>query len=115
MPSARPMRHHSASLTTWTDFASSRGHGDGVSFRIEHRGIAVGVGEGFGDRPLGQPGDLVEHRANGIDIEIAIVSGVQYMTQAQHLKEIELDIANIGDVVPQRISLQLDNPKSQCR
>lgn len=38
----------------------------------EHRGIAIAVDEGIGDDFFGQACDLVEHGADGVDIEIAV-------------------------------------------
>ena len=72
---------------------------------VEHGRMAVGVGERFGDRPFGQPGDLVEHGANGVSVEVAVSAGIQNASQSEHLEEVELDITHVGDVVPHRFSL----------
>ena len=90
-------------------FRQFAGHVDGVMIRIEDRRVAVGSGERFGHRPLRQSGDLVEHRAHRVEIEIAVAARSENVVELQHLEQVELDVTDIGDVVPQRISLRLAN------
>ncbi len=64
--------------------------------------MTVGGGERLRDRSLGETGDLVEHGAHGVDVEVAVATGVQHAAQSEHLEEVEFDIAHVGDVVPHR-------------
>ena len=70
--------------------------------RVEDRRVAVGSGERFGHRALRQPGDLVEHRAHRVGIEIAVAARSENVAELQHLEQVELDVTDIGDVVAQR-------------
>ena len=70
-----------------------------VGRRIESGRVPVGVGEGLGQRPLGQPGGLAEHLANGLAVEVAELTGRQRLLEFEHLEEIELEIPDIALVV----------------
>ena len=85
------------------------GHADAVVLRVEDRRVAVGRGERLGQRTLRQPGDLVEHRAHRVDIEIAVATRSENVAEIQHLEQVELDVTDIGDVVAQGIFLRLAN------
>ena len=80
-------------------------HADGVRGRVEYRWVAVGKGEGFGDRALGQASCFGQYRSDRVDIEIAIASVAEDDTHVQDLEQVELEIANVGDVVAQGDSL----------
>ena len=90
-------------------FRQFAGHADGVAIRVEDRRVAVGSGERLGHRTLRQSGDLVEHRAHRVDVEIAVAARSENVAEIQHLEQVEFDVTDIGDVVPQRISLRLAN------
>ena len=72
---------------------------------VEHRRVAVGIGERFGDGALREPGDLVEHGAHGVGVEIAVAARVQNLGQVQDFEQVELDVTNVGDVVAHGFSL----------
>jgi hypothetical protein len=48
-----------------------------MALRIENRRVAIGVGERFGNGAFRQPGDLVEHGAHRVGVEIAVAAGVE--------------------------------------
>lgn len=87
------------------------GHADGVGVRVEDRWVAVGVAEGFGDRTLGQPRRFGQDGADRVDVQIAVASGAQDRADIKDFEQVELEIADIGDVVSQCGSLQVaDRP-----
>ena len=62
-------------------------------------GIAVGVDERLGDRALGQPGDLGEHLAGGVGVQIACSRLAERLVDAEHLEQVELLVADVALVV----------------
>ena len=72
----------------------------GVGLRVEDRRVAVGVGEGLGELVLGEAGDLVEDALRGLDVHLRERTGAVQLVAAEHLEEVELDVAEIRLVVP---------------
>ena len=66
---------------------------------VEHRGIAVSVGERFGDRPLGQSGHLAEHLAGGVDVDIGVVARTENLVESEDLEKVEFLVTNVALVV----------------
>src|SRR4029078_10275391 len=66
----------------------------------EHRRIPVAIGERFPDGPLGQAGDLSEDAASGLLVDIRERRGAEKRVGAQHLEQVELDVAHVALVVP---------------
>src|SRR5207245_11531479 len=84
-------------------------HADCVALRVEDRRLAVGRGEGFSHRTLREARDLVERRAHRVGIEIAVAAGGEDVVEVEHLEQVELDVADIGDVVAQHLSFRSAN------
>ena len=82
-----------------------RRHADAVRVGVEYRRVAVGVGERLRDRSFGQAGGLGQNRLGGVDVEIAVVSGAEDGPHVKHLEQVELEIADVGDVVAHCCSL----------
>ena len=61
--------------------------------------MAVGVGEGLRHRTLRQATHLVQHLAGEIAVQVGEVTVGQGLFQAEHLEEVELQIAEIALVV----------------
>ena len=76
-----------------------RRHADAVRVGVEYRWVAVGVGEGVGDRSLGQARGFGQYRFGGVDVEIAVASGAEDGADVKDLEQVELEIADVGDVV----------------
>jgi len=73
-----------------------------VTVRLENRWVAVRFGERLGDGALSQASDFVEHRVDRVDVEVAIASRAEDGADLQDLEQIELDVAQVSDVVPHR-------------
>ncbi len=78
---------------------------------VEHRRVAVGIGERFGDGTLREPRDLAEHGAHGVGVEIAVAARVENLGQVQDVEQVELDVTKVGDVVTHDSPL----PAANCR
>jgi hypothetical protein len=78
-----------------------------VRLGVERRRVAVGVGERFRQRPLRLLRRLVEHLPRGFAVEITELSGDQRLLQAQHLEEVELQIAHVAPEVAYALRLSL--------
>jgi hypothetical protein len=83
------------------------GHG-WCGARVEHRRVAVGVGERFGDRVMSRA--TVEHGAHRTRRDSR---PSREFRQVQDFEQVELDVTNIGDVVAQGFSSALANC-TQC-
>ena len=70
-----------------------------VRLGIEGRGVAVAVGERFGDRTLGQPGHLAEHLAGGVDVQIGVLALAERLVEAEDLEQVEYLVTNVALVV----------------
>ena len=68
--------------------------------RVENRRIAVGVGERLGDRPLGEPADLVENAAGGLLVHVGVRFRAEQFLPVQDLEEVELDVPEVALEVP---------------
>ena len=75
------------------------GQRDGVRLGVEHRRIAVAVGERIGDRALGQPADLAEHLARGVDVEVGELAFAERLVDAEHLEQVEFLVTDVALVV----------------
>src|SRR6185295_14898435 len=75
------------------------GQGHGVCVGVEHRWVAIRVGERFRDRALGQPGDLAEHLGGGVGIEVGVCALTEHLVQAVHLEQVEYLVTNVALVV----------------
>ena len=76
-----------------------RGQGDGVGLGVEDRRVAVGLGERLGDRALGQPGDLREHLADGVLVEIGERALAENLVDAEDLEQVEYLVTDVALVV----------------
>ncbi len=77
-----------------------------MALGIEYGWVAVGFCERVGDGAFRQSGDFVQHGANRIGVEIAIVSRVENLVQVQDFEKVECDVTDVGDVVAQGISFR---------
>ena len=75
--------------------------------------MAVAVLEALGQLVLGEAGDLLEHLAGGVGVDGLVRPRAEDVTPAQHLEEVELDVAQVALVVahgrgpPDRVSERL--------
>ena len=99
MSSSSPTRNHSPCCQARSDFLNDSGKRHRVRLRVERRRVAVGVGERFGERALGQLRRLVEHLSYGLAVEVTELAGCQRLLQLQHLEKVELEVAHIALVV----------------
>ncbi len=97
--SCNPIRNHSPCFHVRADFLNDSGKLHRVCRGIECRRVAVGVGERFRQRALGQPRRLVEHLPNRLPVEVAELARRQCLLQGEHLEEVELQIAHVALVV----------------
>ncbi len=79
-----------------------------MGFGVEDRRVAVGVGEAFGGRPLGQCLDLGEDAACGVLVQIAELAGFEDLLNLQELEEVELEVAEVALVMAHVVGV------SQC-
>ena len=75
------------------------GHRHGLGLRVVDRRVAVGVREGLGELVLGEAGDLLEHLASGVGVDVLVGAGPQHVAATEHLEEVELDVAQVALVV----------------
>ena len=98
--SASPMRHHSPCCHARTDFLNDSGKRDRVRVGVERRRVAVGVGERFGQRALGQPRGLVEHLAHRCRRRGRRTRRwPSAFSSVEHLEQVELQVAHVALVV----------------
>ena len=107
MSSSSPMRNHSPCCQARTDFLNDSGRVTVCVVGVERRRVAVGVGERFRERPLGQPRRLVEHLSHGLAVEVTELAGGQRLLQVEHLEQVELQIAHVALVVAHALRLSL--------
>ena len=69
--------------------------------RMAQLGFAASlIGELYtGDGPLGQLGDLVQHVAGGLDVDVLERRGAQHVPPLQHVEQHELDVTDVAPVV----------------
>ena len=72
--------------------------------RVEHRRVAVGVGEGFGQRAGRQPLQLGEDAADGLLVQFVVRRLAEQVLAPQHLEQVELDVPQVALVVAHRCS-----------
>ena len=75
-----------------------------MSGRVEDRRVPVGVSVGLGDRPLGQPGNLVQNAAGSDLVHLSERLGTEKVLALQHLEEVELDVPEVALEVTHRSS-----------
>jgi hypothetical protein len=75
------------------------GQRDRAGVGVEDGRVAVGVGEGLGERPLGELGDLGDDAAGRVLVQVGERSVRQDLVGAEDLEEVELDVANVALVV----------------
>ena len=72
--------------------------------------MPVGVLEGLGELVLRQAGDLLEHLARGVGVDLLVGADPQDVAATEHLEEVELDVAQValvvahGRVLPMQVS-----------
>ena len=69
--------------------------------------VAVGEGERLGDRAFREAGGFGQNRSGRVLVEVAIVPGAENSADIENLEQVELDIANVGDVMAQDGSLHM--------
>ncbi len=60
-----------------------------MGFGVENWRVAVAVGKRIGDRALGQPGNLGEHFACGVRIDVGVPTFAQRFVDAKHVEQVE--------------------------
>ncbi len=113
------MRNHSPCCQARKALLERVGQRYGVRVRVEGRRVAVGLCERLRERPLGQPGSLVEHLSHRLGVEVAELPGRQHFFQVEDLVEVELEVAHVALVVPHTPRLSPSNsapePSFECR
>ena len=66
---------------------------------VEHRRVAVGVGERLCDRTLGQPGDLAQHLGGGVGVQVGVCALTERLVHAEHLEQVEYLVTDVALVV----------------
>ena len=77
------------------------GNGDRAGCRVEHRWVAVGLGEGVRERADGQPVHLGQHAVHDLLVQFLIGGLAEHVLPPQHLEQVELDVAQVAFVVTQ--------------
>src|ERR1700691_453286 len=67
--------------------------------RVEHRRVAVPVGEGLGQRPGRHPLELAQDPADGLFVQFGVGRLAQQILASQDLEEVELDVAQVALVM----------------
>ena len=75
------------------------GSGAVCGLGVEDRRVAVGVLERRGEVLAGQPVDLGEDLARGLAVDLGERAGAEDLVAAEHLEEVELDVAEVALVV----------------
>ena len=65
----------------------------------DSRWIAVGVEEAVGQLVLGEPRDLAEDLAGGLDVDVLIRPGAEHAGAVEDLEQVELEVAQVALVV----------------
>ena len=68
--------------------------------RVENRGVAVGGGERFRNGTFGQPSGFGQDGADRVGVEVGVAPGTQNGAYIENLEQVELEIADVSDVVP---------------
>ncbi len=97
--SSRPSRQNPASLIASTVLANS-----GATLMLcvagsNTGGLRSASAKRLGERSFGQVGGFGQNRFGGVDVEIAVASGAQDGPDVEDLEQVELEIADVGDVV----------------
>ena len=71
----------------------------GVGRRVEDRRVAVAVGVAGGEVLAGQPVDLGEDVARGVDVEVGVRLLAERLVGPEDLEEVELEVAQVALVV----------------
>ena len=79
--------------------AQRLGNADRAGLRVEDGRIAVRVGEGLGQRADGHPLHLGQDAPGGFLVQVGVRGLAQQVLAAQHLEQVELDVAQVGLVV----------------
>ena len=74
-------------------------HGHRTGRHVEDGRVAVAVGEGRGQVVLRQARHLLEHPARGVDVQLLERRPTQGLGGAEHLEQVELDVAQVARVV----------------
>ena len=72
---------------------------DRVGRGVEHRRGAVGLQQRVGQLVLGQPRHLAQHLAGCLFVDLGVRAGAEHLLAAEHLEEVELQVADVGSVV----------------
>ena len=75
------------------------GDGHRMGLGVEHRRVAVGIGERFGDGTFGQGADLAQHVDGGLFVEVAEIAFFEDLLQVEEFEEVELEITQVALVV----------------
>ncbi len=78
---------------------------DAVGLGVEHRGIAVTVGERLGDGAFSQPGDLREHLTGRILVEVRERTGAEHLVDPEDVEQVKDLVTDIALVVAHFSSL----------
>jgi hypothetical protein len=70
-----------------------------VGLRVEHRRIAVRVGEGLCDGTLGQPGHLAQHLGRGVCVQLCVRALTERLVHAEHFEQVEYLVTDVALVV----------------
>jgi len=70
-----------------------------VGLRVEDRGRAVGLDERGRQVLAGDALDLREDLLGGVHVEVGVGAGAEDLVAAEHLEEVELDVAQVALVV----------------
>ncbi|COW99316.1 Uncharacterised protein [Mycobacterium tuberculosis] len=70
-----------------------------MGFRVENGRVAVPFDERLGHRPLGQPADLGQHVAGGVDVDVAEFAMAQSFVDAQHFEQVKNLVTDVAPVV----------------
>ena len=71
----------------------------GVGLGVEDRRVAVAVLERRGEVLAGEPVDLGQDLAGGLAVDLGERAGAEDLVAAEHLEEVELDVAEVALVV----------------
>nr|BFF02159.1 hypothetical protein GCM10020241_38340 [Streptoalloteichus tenebrarius] len=71
---------------------------------VEHRRVAVGVGEGLGQRTGREVVQLREHAPGGVLVGLLERPGAQPLLDLEHLEEVELQVPQVALVVAHLVS-----------
>ena len=85
------------------------GQRDGMGGGVEDRRVAVGVGEGRGERAGGHGVELAQGVARDLDVDALERAAAEVFLHAEDLEEVELDVAQVAPEVPHGPSLPVGN------